>query len=148
MGVMWFSVTPVYSQKIDKHWLKSDRLDFWNPQFNHVGFQPVFKKELTPLNMNSGNVDSVFGYNRPYSDLVSRQDECHGLFRTELHNFLLQRIFAAAPSLGSQFIYMNSDDLTDIFAVTDDTDKIYGAIAFDSKLKCGIPRFSIPRVVG
>lgn len=148
MGLLWFSVTPTLSQVLPKHFIKFDRLDFWNPAFNCVGPQPVFKKELAPLELASNEIDDVFGYNEPYVDHKSHVDECHGLFRSSMHNFILQRIFDGCPELGKDFIYMDSKDLTNIFAVNSDTDKIFGCIAFDMRCKVAIPRYSTPRIVG
>lgn len=149
MAILWFTVTPVYSQMLPKHFVKNHLLDFYNPQFQSIGAQPVYNYELAPLQAQSEEeLMSVFGYNRPWVDYVSRQDEVHGQFRDTQHNFVLQREFLTIPQLGKDFITINPDDLTDVFSYTQGTDKIYGAVQFDMKCTQPIPRVSFPSIVG
>lgn len=155
MGVTWFSATPVYTQKLDKMFTYLHYLDFYNPALMHIGPQPVHKFELAPLQLprlEDGSLDpahlmDVFGYNRPWSEMVSREDESHGEFRSTMYNYILQRLFQECPSLGHKFLTMSSEDLTDIFTYTLDTDKFYGAILFEYYLKMPMPKVSIPRII-
>lgn len=155
IGVCWFSVTPVYSQILPKHFMYSGYLDFYNPALMSIGPQPVFKKQLSPLQLprksdgtlDEEHINDVFGYNRPWSDMVSRQDEAHGEFRSSMHSYLLQRLFSNAPDLGSEFLHMDSKDLTDIFSYMFDTDKFYGAVRHEMYVKMPLPRVSLPRII-
>ncbi len=155
MGVTWFSATPVYTQKLDKMFTYLHYLDFYNPALMHIGPQPVHKFELAPLQLprlEDGSLDpvhlmDVFGYNRPWSEMVSREDESHGEFRTTMYNYILQRLFKDTPSLGHSFLTMSSKDLTDIFTYTLDTDKFFGAILFEYYCKMPMPKVSIPRII-
>lgn len=155
MGLMWFSVTPVYSQHLDKHFLYNSYLDFYNPALMSIGPQPVYKYQLAPLQLPrdaNGKIDEehlydVFGYNRPWSDMVSRQDEAHGEFRSTMYSYLLQRLFYNAPSLGHDFLHMDPSDLTDIFSYMVDTDKFYGAIRHEMFVKMPMPKVSLPRII-
>lgn len=155
MGLMWFSVTPVYSQHLDKHFLYNSYLDFYNPALMSIGPQPVYKYQLAPLQLPrdaNGKIDEehlydVFGYNRPWSDMVSRQDEAHGEFRSSMYSYLLQRLFYNAPSLGHDFLHMDPADLTDIFSYMVDTDKFYGAIRHEMFVKMPMPKVSLPRII-
>lgn len=154
MGIVYFTATPVYGQKLDRLWTKSHLLDYYNPQFANLGPQPVYKHQLAPLQLaNTGDVDNpadlfaVFGYNRPFSEYVSMQDEVHGDFRTTMHNYLMQRQFSGVPSLNEDFIYIDSEDMTDVFSVNLNTDKIFGQIYFDMKAQLPIPRFAVPRII-
>lgn len=148
MGVMWFSVTPVYSQSIPKHLLKHQYLDYFNPVLNSIGAQPIYRHEIAPLQLDEDHLMDVFGYQRPWYDYVSRKDEAHGAFRGNMANYLLQRIFLEAPELTRNFINIYSDELTDIFTVTEDTDKFFGMIHFDVKCKSPVARISVPRIIG
>lgn len=154
MGIVYFTCTPVYSQKLDRMWTKSHLLDYYNPQFANLGPQPVYKHQLCPLQLsNTGDADdpadlfSVFGYNRPFSEYVSCQDEVHGDFRETMQRYLLQRRFSGVPSLNEDFININPDELTDVFSVLLNTDKIFGQIYFDIRAKLPIPRFAVPRII-
>ncbi len=147
MGIMWFSATPTYSQMLPRHFTKFDRLEFHNPQFNNIGLQPVYAHQIAPLQLTDEELTEVFGYNRPFSEYVSMQDEVHGQFRTTMANFLMQRIFGSRPRLNEDFLYIKSEDLTDVFSVNENDDKIFGQIWFDVKAKLPIPRFAIPRII-
>ena len=87
----------------------------------------------------------TFGYQRPWYDYLSSNDEAHGLFRTNLRNFLLNRVFKFKPYLGESFTTINHSELTNVFA-TDYGDKILGQIYFDIEAKRPIPKISVPSI--
>lgn len=147
IGIMYFTCTPAYSQMLPRHFSKSDLLDFYNPQFANLGLQPVYRHQLAPLQLDVEEVGEVFGYNRPFSEYVSMQDEVHGDFRTNMADYLMQRIFANKPELSEQFINIYSKDVTNVFINRQDDDKIYGQIYFDMRAKLPIPRFAVPRII-
>lgn len=144
---MYFSCTPAYSQMLPRHFTKSELLDFYNPQFANLGLQPVYRHQLAPLQLDPDEVGEVFGYNRPYADYVSMQDEVHGDFRTNMADYLMQRIFANKPELSEQFINIYSKDVTNVFLDREDNDKIFGQIYFDMRAKLPMPRFAVPRII-
>lgn len=149
MGLIWFSVTPVYPQKLDKFWIKCEPLDFFNPQFATIGNQPIHNYELAPLQAtDDDNLKSVFGYQRPWYEYVMKTDEVHGEFRDTLHNYLLQREFATIPELGHDFISISPDDLTNVFSYQQGTDKMFGAIRFNVAYNSIVPDFILPSIVG
>lgn len=147
MAVCWFSPTPSYSQKLDKDLVFSSYLDLMNPQFNNISPQPVYNYQIAPLECTEKQLFEVFGYNRPYAEYVSKQDEVHGQFRDEMSRFVLQRIFQGVPKLNEQFLNIYPEDVTQIFAVTDTTDKIYGEIYFDCYAQMPMPHSAVPRIV-
>ena len=155
MGVMIVTPLPVYTQLLPKHFTYRGLLDHYQPEFNHIGFQPILYKEVCPLqayNDSSEALSDVFGYNRPWYEYVQKYDQAHGLFRTNLSNFLMHRVFNEKPQLAQSFLVIDPDQVTDVFAVTkaDDgaelADKIYGQIWFDCTAKLPISRVAIPRL--
>lgn len=147
LGIIYFTVTPLYSQMLPKHFIKSKLLDYYNPLFANISPQPIYTKQLAPLQLSAEEVDEVFGYGRPYADYVSRQDEVHGEFRGSMGDFLFQRLFKEKPRLNKSFIEINSADLTNIFANEEDNDKFFGQIYFSIRAKLPIPRFSVPQII-
>lgn len=146
-----FSVTPVpnYSQLLPKHFLKSNYLDYYFPEFGHIGMQPIDYREVCPIQAysdNPNNLSKTFGYQRPWYDYIASVDEVHGLFRTNLRNFVLNRTFETMPKLNSDFLKVDADQLNDIFTVQDLEDKIIGQIYFDVTAKRPIPKYGIPRL--
>lgn len=155
MGVLIITPTPVYTQLLPKHFTYRGLLDHYQPEFNHVGFQPILYKEVCPLqafNNDNKSLSETFGYNRPWYEYVQKYDSAHGLFRTNLSNFLMHRVFNDKPQLSKSFLVIDPAQVTDVFAVTqaDDgtelTDKIYGQIYFDCQVKLPISRVAIPRL--
>lgn len=147
MGLLYFTTTPLYSQMLPKHFIKSKLLDYYNPLFANISPQPIYCKQLAPLQLGDDEIDDVFGYGRPYADYVSRQDEVHGEFRGSMADFLFQRIFKDKPRLNKSFIEINSADLTNIFANNEDNDKFFGQIYFSIRAKLPLPRFSVPQII-
>lgn len=155
MGILIVTPLPVYTQLLPKHFTYRGLLDHYQPEFNHIGFQPILYKEVCPLQAYSDGPDTlsdVFGYNRPWYEYVQKYDQAHGLFRTNLSNFLMHRVFNQKPSLAQSFLVIDPAQVTDVFSVTkaDDgtelTDKIYGQIWFDCTAKLPISRVAIPRL--
>nr|DAI72606.1 MAG TPA: Major capsid protein [Microviridae sp.] len=155
MGIMIVTPLPVYTQLLPKHFTYRGLLDHYQPEFNHIGFQPILYKEVCPLQAyreGPNALHDVFGYNRPWYEYVQKYDQAHGLFRTNLSNFLMHRVFDRKPQLAQSFLVIDPAQVTDVFAVTkaDDgtelTDKIYGQIWFDCTAKLPISRVAIPRL--
>lgn len=155
MGVLIVTPTPVYTQLLPKHFTYRGLLDHYQPEFNHIGFQPILYKEVCPIqsfNQDPESLTETFGYNRPWYEYVQKYDSAHGLFRTNLSNFLMHRVFNDKPQLSQSFLVIDPAQVTDVFAVTqaDDgtelTDKIYGQIYFDCQVKLPISRVAIPRL--
>lgn len=150
LGVL--SVVPAanYTQLLAPHWTRMSLLDWHFPQFNNVSFQPMTYKNLCPYQafaVNSANVNTVFGYQRAWWDLIGSFDEVHGQFRTSLRNFVINRVFDSAPELSQDFLLVDPDHVNDVFATTaENGDKILGSIAFDITKKTTIPRNSIPHI--
>lgn len=156
------SVVPVpnYSQLMPKHFWKKDSLDYFTPEFGHIGLQPIPAREVCPNQMmqdpNADIEKDIFGYQRAHYDYMQRVDEVHGQFRNTLRNFVMNRVFDSKPVLGPDFTVMSPDHLNDVFTVqyfTDpDTgekvfvDKILGQMYFSVSAKRPIPRYGVPRL--
>ena len=155
MGILIVTPLPVYTQLLPKHFTYRGLLDHYQPEFNHIGFQPILYKEVCPVqayNELPETIHDVFGYNRPWYEYVQKYDQAHGLFRSNLSNFLMNRVFNQRPELSQSFLVIDPEQVTDVFAVTkaddgtDLTDKIYGQIWFDCTAKLPISRVAIPRL--
>ena len=91
-------------------------------------------------------MNTVFGYQRPWYEYVQKRDTAHGLFRTELRNFIMNRVFAGVPELGADFTTVDEKSVNDVFSVTEISDKILGQIYFDCTVKLPISRVVVPRL--
>ena len=104
-------------QGLPKYWTKFDRLDFYFPEFAHVGEEPVYYREI----LNNGfNGDQVFGYNLRNLDLKMDYDTATGDMCGSLAHWHAARAFAtpasaaAVPKLTKTFLCPASSDVDDI----------------------------------
>lgn len=150
IGILSLSPTANYSQLLPKHFTKREILDYYFPEFGHIGFQPIPYREVAPLSayLAGKSLDDTFGYQRAWYDYLASNDSVHGLFRTSLKNFVVQRIFNSYPELSPEFLTIDHKDLDDIFAVesSDVSHKFFGEIFFDMKMKLPIPEYGTPKL--
>lgn len=149
MGLLVITPLPVYTQLLPKHFLYRGLLDHFNPEFNNISFQPITYKEVCPIqayNQNPNTLTETFGYQRPWYEYCQRYDQAHGLFRTDLSNFLMHRVFNKKPELAQSFLVIDPEQVTDVFSVTQTTDKVYGQILLDCTVKLPVARVAIPRL--
>jgi hypothetical protein len=148
MGIMYVMPMPVYDSVLPKWLTYRERLDSFNPEFDHIGYQPIYLRELSPLQAYSEgkSLDTVFGYQRPWYEYVQKNDRAHGLFLSSLRNFIMFRSFDSAPELGKEFTVMQSGSVNNVFSVTEVTDKILGQIHFNCTAQLPISRVVVPRL--
>lgn len=149
MGLLVITPLPVYTQLLPKHFLYRGLLDHFNPEFNNISFQPITYKEVCPIqayNQDPESLTGTFGYQRAWYEYCQRYDQAHGLFRTDLSNFLMHRVFDQKPELAQSFLVVDPEQVTDVFSVTQTTDKVYGQILLDCTVKLPVARVAIPRL--
>lgn len=149
MGIVSVVPVPCYSQLLPKMFLKNKTLDYFFPEFGHIGMQPIPYSEVCPTQCLVQGMDTsrTFGYQRAWYDYLSSVDEVHGDFRKPpFSDFLLQRMFRSLPSLTPEFLTISDSQLNDIFTVNESEDKILGQIHFNVVAKRPIPRYGIPKL--
>lgn len=149
IGLLTVTPVPIYTQLLPKDFIYNGLLDHYQPEFDRIGFQPITYKEICPLNFdisNSDDLNKTFGYQRPWYEYVAKYDSAHGLFRTEMKNFIMHRTFSGLPQLGQQFLLVDPDAVNQVFSVTEYTDKIFGYVKFNATARLPISRVAIPRL--
>ena len=149
IGLLTVTPVPVYTQLLPKDFTYNGLLDHYQPEFDRIGFQPITYKEICPLNIGSSNINDMnktFGYQRPWYEYVAKYDTAHGLFRTDMKNFIMHRTFSGLPQLGQQFLLVDPDTVNQVFSVTEYTDKIFGYVKFNATARLPISRVAIPRL--
>lgn len=150
IGLLTVTPVPIYTQMLPKDFLYNGLLDHYQPEFDRIGFQPITYKEVCPLNL--GVTDAVdkanqtFGYQRPWYEYVAKYDSAHGLFRTNMKNFIMSRVFSGLPQLSQQFLLVDPNTVNQVFSVTEYTDKIFGYVKFNATARLPISRVAIPRL--
>lgn len=150
IGLLTVTPVPIYTQLLPKDFTYNGLLDHYQPEFDRIGFQPVTYKEICPMNVTSASssdtLNQTFGYQRPWYEYVAKYDSAHGLFRTNMKNFIMSRVFSGLPQLGQQFLLVDPDTVNQVFSVTEYTDKIFGYVKFNATARLPISRVAIPRL--
>lgn len=150
IGLLTVTPVPIYTQLLPKDFIYNGLLDHYQPEFDRIGFQPVTYKEICPMNADNstspGFMEKTFGYQRPWYEYVAKYDSAHGLFRTDMKNFVMHRTFAGLPQLGQQFLLVDPSAVNQVFSVTEYTDKIFGYVKFNATARLPISRVAIPRL--
>lgn len=118
IGLLSYRPVTIYSQGIDRAWLKRDRFDYFTREFVDIGAQEIKTQEIFAT---ADNKDEIFGYDLTgnYREYHSQRNRISGNFKTDLNFWTLSRNFATQPYLNSSFLAMNPRK--DIFAITDET---------------------------
>lgn len=150
IGLLTVTPVPIYTQLLPKDFIYNGLLDHYQPEFDRIGFQPITYKEICPMNADNsafpGFIEKTFGYQRPWYEYVAKYDSAHGLFRTQMKNFVMHRTFAGLPQLGQSFLLVDPDTVNQVFSVTEYTDKIFGYVKFNATARLPISRVAIPRL--
>lgn len=150
IGLLTVTPVPIYTQLLPKDFTYNGLLDHYQPEFDRIGFQPVTYKEICPMNIvaddSTDQLNKTFGYQRPWYEYVAKYDSAHGLFRTNMKNFIMSRVFSGLPQLGQQFLLVDPDTVNQVFSVTEYTDKIFGYVKFNATARLPISRVAIPRL--
>lgn len=119
LGLVTCVPKPEYQNLYNRQWLRRDPLDFYFPEFQHLGEQEVKRCELyTKFGASKEVNEGVFGYQQRFAELRYIPSTCHGDFKDTLGYWTMNRRFDSQPSLNSQFV--TADANNDIFAYTDD----------------------------
>lgn len=120
------SVIPrtTYQQGLDREWTKLDKLDFYWPEFAHLGEQEVLNKEIY-FDIDDPQNQSTWGYVPRYSEYKYKQSTVHGEFRSDLDYWHMGQKYSERPTLSAQFVKAMPTER--IFAIDDNgaTDKMY-----------------------
>lgn len=120
IGVLSVLPRTAYQQGVPRHFFKDDYLDFFFPQFAHLGEQAVENKEIYAYG-SSG----TFGYVPRYAEYKFLPSRVAGDFRTSLDFWHLGRKFGSQPALNTTFVECDPTDNDRIFAVQDGTDYLW-----------------------
>lgn len=92
IGVVWFDIRRYYPNAILRTTLIRDRFDMFNPYFQFIGDQPIYKAELDPALGTPGVVDleaqSAFGYTTRNQEYKVAFDRCCGGFYKSLPSWI------------------------------------------------------------
>lgn len=107
---------PIYTQGIERHWLKDSKEDFYNPMLENMGMQPVINKEIKH---DHASPDGVFSYEPMYNEYRHSNNRFFGEMTDTLDYWHMGRQFATDPALNSSFITCTPTDRVFAQSATD-----------------------------
>nr|QJB20755.1 MAG: major capsid protein [Microvirus sp.] len=124
-----------YIQGLPKLWSRDTKEDYYQPELENLGQQPILNKEIY---LAHANPDNTFGFQDAYDSYRFVEGRVAGEFRDTLDYWHMARKFATAPALNADFVKCNA------------TDRIYAVPAADqlyvmAKHKCMARRRVIQR---
>lgn len=144
IGLMSVLPRTAYQQGIEKSWLKTDKLEFYWPEFAQLGEQEIKATELMHRYETAPiNPVPTFGYQMRYAEYRYRQSMVAGEMRDELDFWHMGRKFDLVPVLNTGFV--EADPTHRIFAVEEEeSHKLYCQIYNKVNALRPIPYFNVP----
>lgn len=145
-----------YSTGVRRYLKRRTVGDYAFPLLSGMGDQAIMKSELYAgsygITLAGADAqydnDSVFGYTDLYAEYKYHDDEVHGLLRdgNSIDSFALQRGFATAPELGSEFLQIPKDFLDQVMATSSVASgfSCWYDIYFPYKKVSTLPEYSLP----
>ena len=120
IGILSIMPKPSYQQGCPREYFKFSKFDFYFPEFDRLGEQPILEREIFDSPKDTASNDRVFGYTPRYAEYRYAPNRVCGEFRDTLAFWHLGRSFANAPALNSAFIQpaQELERLNSVFAVT------------------------------
>lgn len=84
LGLFSIMPKPIYSNGMDRMWLKTDLYDWYSPEFAHLGEQPIYSCEANGLSGDSDNPDNyeTIGFQGRWSEMRCRRNVSTSGFRS------------------------------------------------------------------
>ena len=108
-----------YQTYVPNYLLRMNRNDIPNPLFQHVGDQPVLRKQIFP---NSAHPDEYFGFVPKYSELTSIPSTLHGHMKDTFLHWTMARYYKDEPVLSAKWRYETPSNRS--FSVPDEAQTV------------------------
>lgn len=145
IGVMCVRHNHSYQQGLERFWSRSDRLDYYFPQFANVGEQPVKKKEI--MLTGTATDDETFGYQEAWADYRMKPNRVSGKMRSNAVGTLDFWHYAdnynTVPTLSQEWMNEGKTEIARTLIVQDEP-QFFGAIRVMNKTTRCMPLYSVP----
>lgn len=148
IGLLNVRADLTYQQGLRRFWSRQTRYDYPWPVFANLGEQAVISKEIY-LDVNSGNDETVFGYQERYAEERYIPSMITGLMRSTAANTIdtwhLAQDFTSRPTLSSAFI-KEAPPLQRVLAVGTDAagQELIMDAFFDINATKALPMYGVP----
>lgn len=137
-----------YQQGLAREWTKKRRFDFYYPEFNSIGEQAIYNREIF---FGSSSNDGIFGYQERYAEYRYHPDLVTGELRSTYSQSLdvwhYADYYVTQPILSDGWIRATKNNIDRTLAVRSDvTSQFIGQFGFDFDVVRPMPLYSVPGV--
>ena len=145
IGVMCVRHDHSYQQGLERFWSRSDRLDYYFPQFANIGEQPVKKREIMLTGTETD--DETFGYQEAWADYRMKPNRVSGKMRSNATGTLdfwhYADNYKSVPTLSQEWMNEGKTEIARTLIVQDEP-QFFGAIRVMNKTTRCMPLYSLP----
>ena len=156
LGLVCVRTNITYSQGLPRLFTCINNFDFYNPTFNGISEQPVYKYELYLDENGTTNNMQVFGYNQPFAWLKYKPNVASGYLSinatdTYYTMYTYQNALNSSPTLSNSWMNYPASALENTLLLNsqnqnENINDFVGDFYFDCKVLREIPAYSIPGV--
>lgn len=145
IGVLCVRHSRTYQQGLERFWSRTDRLDYYVPQFANLGEQPVKKKEI--MLTGTERDEETFGYQEAWADYRMKPNRVSGLMRSNATGTLdfwhYADNYSNVPTLSQEWMAEGKAEIARTLIVQNE-DQFFGAIRVANKTTRCMPLYSVP----
>lgn len=134
-----------YQQGLERFWSRTDRLDYYVPQFANLGEQPVKKKEI--MLTGKATDEETFGYQEAWADYRMKPNRVSSLMRSNATGTLDFWHYAdkydEVPTLSQEWMAEGKAEIARTVIVQNEP-QFFGAIRVANKTTRRMPLYSVP----
>lgn len=134
-----------YQQGLERFWSRTDRLDYYVPQFANLGEQPVKKKEIMLTGAESD--EETFGYQEAWADYRMKPNRVSGKMRSNASGTLdfwhYADNYETVPTLSQEWMAEGKKEIARTLIVQDEP-QFFGAVRVANKTTRRMPLYSVP----
>lgn len=145
IGVLCVRHNRSYQQGLERFWSRTDRLDYYVPQFANLGEQPVKKKEI--MLTGTATDDETFGYQEAWADYRMKPNRVSGKMRSNAQGTLdfwhYADNYERVPTLSQEWMAEGKAEIARTLIVQNEP-QFFGAIRVANKTTRCMPLYSVP----
>lgn len=145
IGVMCIRHNHSYQQGLERFWSRSDRLDYYFPQFANLGEQPVKKKEI--MLTGTATDDETFGFQEAWADYRMKPSRVSGKMRSNADGTLdfwhYADNYSTVPTLSQEWMKEGKAEIARTL-IEQNEPQFFGAIRVMNKTTRCMPLYSVP----
>lgn len=145
IGVCCVRHNRTYQQGLERFWSRTDRLDYYVPQFANLGEQPVKKKEIMLTGTKTD--EETFGFQEAWAEYRMKPNRVSGKMRSNATGSLdfwhYADNYEKVPTLSQEWMQEGKTEIARTLIVQNEP-QFFGAIRVANKTTRRMPLYSVP----